>query len=303
MVLGNINVALGNISVVLGNIGKPGWQQPVAHIGSRMLSQAVEHSVARAVTEFAAWMPVFIVLGLVLAVIPRPRRWIFRLTVLGAGALGYCRRFLPPLPRSSAASAVTERTAALTARLPLRSPASVAGLVTVVLLLAVVAAYVCYRYSYGFAVRSTGIIPRRPVTHYRSTFARLPVLERLAAVPLAAAVIMAVAWLAEGIRAQLPGVRYGDFLFGYSHPSALIWSLAALIVAWIICMPHPHGYQWLFIVVLLGVTAYAFFPHVYLISMPAASPTAGASFWALVVVYLGVTGFGYTAIASLLDWR
>jgi len=145
MVLGNINVALGNISVVLGHIGEPRWLQPVTRLGARRLSQAVEHSVAHAVTEFAAWMPVFIVLGLVLAIIPRPRRWIFRLTVLGAGALGYCRPLLPPLPRSSAASAVTERTAAMAARLPLRPPASVAGIVTVVLLLAVAAAYVCYR--------------------------------------------------------------------------------------------------------------------------------------------------------------
>lgn len=303
MLLGNINVALGNISIVLGNIGKPGWQQPITRLGGRALSQAVEHSAVQAVTEFAAWMPVFIVLGVVLAVIPRPRRWIFRLTMLGAGALGYCRRLLPPLPRSSAASAVTGRTAAVVARLPLRTPGSVAGTVTVVLMLAGVAAYVCYGYSYGFAVRSTGIMPRRPVTHYHSTFARLPVLERLAAVPLAAAVLTAVAWIAEGIRTQLPGVRYGDFLFGYSHPPALIWSLAALIVAWVICMPHPNGYQWLFIAVLLGVTTYAFFPHVYLISMPAVSPTAGGSFWALVVAYLGVTGFGYTAVASLLDWR
>jgi hypothetical protein len=302
MVLGNINVALGNISIVLGNIGKPGWQQPITRLGTRALSRAVEHSVAQAVTEFAAWMPVFIVLGLVLAIIPRPRRWIFRLVMLGAGALGYCRRLLPPLPSSSAASAITGRTAAVAARLPLRPPAP-AATVTVVLMLAVAAAYVCYRYSYGFAVRSTGIIPRRPATHYRSTFARVPVLQRLTAVPLAAAVLTAVAWIAEGIRAQLPGVRYGDFLFGYGYPSALIWSLAALIVAWAICMPHPNGYQWLFIVLLLGVTAYAFFPHVYLIRMPAESPTADGSFWALVVAYLGVTGFGYTAVASLLDWR
>ena len=82
--------------------------------------------MVHAVTVTAAWMPAFIVLGLILVIIPRPRLWIFRVTMLGAGALGYCQRLLPFFPRSSAASVITERTAALTSHLALRLPSSAA---------------------------------------------------------------------------------------------------------------------------------------------------------------------------------
>jgi hypothetical protein len=295
---GIIAIALGAfVGMVLGNIGNPRWP-PAARIGTRTVSLAVVHAVA----EFPAWMPAFIVLGVILAIIPRPRSWIFGLTVLGAGALGYCLRFLPEFHPSALASAITERTAAATDRLRL-GPQSSAGVPVLLLLAAIVAGYACYRYSYGFAARSTGVIPRRPVTHYRSTFAGRPVTMRLTAVPLTMVVLTAVVWIAEGVRAHLPGVRYEAFLFGDSHPSVLTWLLAALIVAWVVCMPHPNGLQWLFIVLLLGLTGYAFFPHVYLIRLPADSLLAGASFWGLVFAYLGVAGFGYSAIAAVLDWR
>ena len=285
------------LGMVLGNIGNPRWP-PVARIGIGTINLAVIHAAA----EFAPWMPVFIVLGVILAIIPRPSLWLYRLTVLGAGALGYYQRRLPPVHWPGLASTVTERTAALVARLSLRPPASTANAATVVLLAAIVAAYAGYRYSYGFAVRSTGVIPRRPVTHYRSTFAGLPVTSRLVAVPFAAAVLTAAVWIAEGIRAHLPGVRYEAYLFGYSHPSNFIWLVAALIVAWVVCVPHPNGFQWLFILLILGLTAYAFAPHVYLIRVPAGSSLAGQSFWGLVIAYLGVTGFGYNLVARLLDW-
>jgi hypothetical protein len=305
MVLGSLGIVWASVGIILRNLDNPHTPPlpPLTRLGARTPSQVVTYVVPHAVAQFAAWMPAFVVLGLVLAIIPRPRRWIFRLTLLGAGALGYCRHLLPPFPPSSVASAIADRTAATVARLPLRPLASVPAVASFVLVVAVVAAYVCYRYSYGFAERSTGIIPRRPVAHYHSTFSGLPVRQRLAAVPLAAVVFTAVVWVAEGIRVQLPGARYGDFLFGYSHPSELIWAIAALIVAWVVCMSHPNGYQWLFIVLLLAITAYAFFPHVYLIRMPAESPTAGQNVWALAIAYLGVTGFGYTALASLLDWE
>ncbi len=287
------------LGMFLRVIGARGWLPP-APIGDRTISLAATQAVA----GFAAWVPGFIVLGVVLAIIPRPRRWIFRITVLAAGALGYCRRFLPAFPRSSVTSAITGRTAAFAAQLALRPSATRAAAAAGLVMVAAVAAYIGYRYSYGFAARSTGLIPRRPVSHYRSAFAGLSVLQRLAVVPVSAALLLAVTWIAESIRAALPGVRYGGFLFGYSHPSELAWVIAALIIAWMLCMPRPNGSQWLFILLLLGLTAYAFAPHVYLIRMPAVIPAAGSGgFWALAIAYLAVTGFGYTLVASLLDWR
>jgi hypothetical protein len=271
---------------------------PAARVGT----QAIRLAVVHAVTEAAAWMPAFIVLGLILVIIPRPRLWIFRATMLGAGALGYCQRLLPLFPRSSVASAITERTAALTSHLALRLPSS-AEKASALVLGAAALGYVAYRYAYGFTVRSTGIFPRRTVSHYHSTFTGLSVLRRLAAVPVAAAVFVASVWIAESIRAPLPGVRYAPVLFGYSHPSDITWLLAALIVAWTVCMPRPNGFQWLFILLLVGLAGYAFWPHVYLIRLPAAIPAAGpGSFWALVIAYLCVAGFGYNLLAALLDW-
>src|SRR5215470_10040625 len=130
------------LGMILGNIGNPRWP-PIARIGLRTINLAVVH----ALTEFASWMPVFIVLGVILAIIPRPSLWIFRLAMLGAGALGYCQRRLPPVHWSGLASAITERTAATVGKLSLRPPASPEGAAAVVLAAAIVAAYVGYRYS------------------------------------------------------------------------------------------------------------------------------------------------------------
>jgi hypothetical protein len=184
----------------------------------------------------------------------------------------------------------------------LRLPSS-AEKASALVLAATALGYVAYRYAYGFTVRSTGIFPRRTVSHYHSTFAGLSVLRRLAAVPVAAAVFVASVWIVESIRAPLPGVRYAAVLFGYGHPSDITWLLAALIVAWTVCLPRPNGFEWLFIALLVGLTAYAFAPHVYLIRLPAAIPAASpGSFWALVIAYLCVAGFGYNLLAALLDW-
>ncbi len=287
------------LGMVAGNIGTPRWP-PLALIGTRTVTLAAVH----AVTQFAAWMPAFTALGVILVIIPRPQRWVFRLTVLAGGALGYCQRHLPSFPRSSLASAITERSASVAAHLPLRPSAPSEGVASVVLVGAVVAGYAAYRYSYDLAVRSTDLFPRRPVTHYRSTFTGVSLPRRLAAVPIAAALLATGVWIAESIRAPLPGVRYWAFFFGYSQPSIMAWVLAALIVAWVICMPSPQGFQWLLILLIFGLTAYAFAPHVYLIRIPAVIPAAGpGSFWALVVAYLCVIGVGCNLVATLLDWR
>jgi hypothetical protein len=292
------------LGMVAGNIGTPRWP-PLTQLGMRTITPATVH----AVTQFAAWVPAFTVLGVILVSIPRPRLWVFRLTVLAGAALGYCQRHLPPFPRSSLASAITERSASMAAHLPLRSPASSASVspaavASVVLIGAVVVGYAAYRYSFDLARRSTGHIPRRPLTHYRSTFTAVSLPRRLAAVPITAAVLAAGVWIAESIRAPLPGVHYWTFSFGYSPPSITACVLAALIVAWVICMPAPQGFRWLLILLIFGMAAYAFAPSVYLIPLPVTIAAASAgSFWALVVTYLCVTGFGYNLVAVLLDWR
>jgi hypothetical protein len=297
------------LGMVAGNIGTPRWPQ-LAQIGKRTVTGATVH----AVTQFAAWMPAFTALGVILVIIPRPRRWVFGLTVLAGGALGYYQRHLPPFPRSAIASAITGRSASMAAHLPLQlsvrsapvssAPVSATAVASAVLIGAVMVGYGAYRYSYDLARRSTGHIPRRPLTHYRSTFTAVSLPRRLAAVPIAAAMLAVGVWIAESLRAPLPGVHYWAFFFGYSPPSITVCVLAALIVAWVICMPAPQGFPWLLILPIFGMTVYAFAPHVYLIPLPAIIPAASpGSFWALVVTYLCVTGFGYNLVAVLLDWR
>ncbi len=285
------------LGIVAGNVGRPRWL-PLKDIHVPRVRAAEAYAAA----QLAHWVPVFIVLGLILAAIPSAHRWIFRLTMLGGAALGYCQRHLPPFPRSAAAD-ITKWSASVVSRI-LRPgvPMSITAAVVPLVIDAVVA-YVLYRIAYRLTWQSAGFIPRRPVSHIHSTFSSVNVARRLAAVPVTAIVLFCAVWIAESVRARLRGAHYLTLVSWYNHPSVAAWVLAAAIIAWIICTPHPQGLRWLLILLLFGVTAYAFSPSVSLLRVPAALPAAApGAFWALIMAYLLLIGFGFSVVAALLDW-
>jgi hypothetical protein len=286
------------LGIVAGNVGHLRWP-PLKYIHGLRIRVAETH----AVVEAPRWVPVFIVLGLILVGIPRVHRWIFRLTMLGAGALGFYQRRFPSLPRWAAVADIAKRSAWIASRVLLPGSPSSAFSTVRPLAIALVAAYFLYRIAYRCTWRTTDFIPRRPVSHYYSAFNGVSVVRRAAAVPVAALVLSAALWLAESIRARLPGVHYLTPISWYSHPQVGAWVLAAVIIALIICTPHPQGLQWLLILLMFGITAYAFAPRVYLLRVPPALPTAAPdAFWALIIAYLLVAGFGFSLVSILLDW-
>ena len=222
--------------------------------------------------------------------------------MLGEAGLGYYQPRLPRLPRSAVAADITGWTARLTASITKTASPSPVLFAVIPLVIVAVAAYVFYRYSYRFAARTAELIPRRPASHYYSSFRGVAMTRRLAAVPVAAALLSVDAWVVETQRASLPGVRYAHFLSGFGRPSPVEWAAAAVIVALVICAPHPQGQQWLLILLLFAITAYAFSPRVYLLPIPAWAPAAPAGFWVLAAAYALVTGLGFGLVSALLDW-
>jgi hypothetical protein len=286
------------VGIVAGNVGYPRWM-PLKDIHGPRLRSAETH----AAPELARWILVFIVLGLILVAIPRAHRWIFRLTMLGGAALGYSQRHLPPFPRSAVAADITKWFASIASRILRPGTPTSITVAAIPLVIGAVAAYVLYRITYRLTWQTTDFIPRRPVNHNHSTFSSVNVVRRIAAVPIAAILLFSGLWMAESVRARLPGAHYLTLISWYSRPSVTAWVLAAAIIAWIICTPHPQGLRWLLILLLFGITAYAFSPRVYLLRVPAALPaTAPGAFWALIMIYLLVIGFGFSLVAMVLDW-
>jgi hypothetical protein len=285
------------IGGVVGDIAYPRWP-PMRSIRGVTINLASVHEVA----QIRHWGLAFVALGAIVAGIPRVHRWMFRVAVLGGASLGYYQHRLPPLPRSAAAVDISGWTARLTYTITKTASPSSIPVAVIPLVLVAVGAYVAYSYAYRFAARTTELIPRRPVSHYYSSFRGVMVTRRLAAVPVAAAVLSVAAWVVELLRGALPGVQYAPALAGFGRPSTFDWAAAVAIVALVICAPHPQGQQWLLILLLFAITAYAFSPHVYLLRIPAWAPTSPAGFWVLAVTYVLVTNVGFDLVSALLDW-
>ena len=314
---------LAFVGAVAGNIGYPRWPA-LKSIGAETIKVAAVHAMA----EPSHWAPAFIAFGLVLVIIPRPHRWLFRITMAGGVALGYYQRRIPPFPPSTVSADITSRTASLISQairlvskttVPVAPPSQLAAaLATAVGSLALVAliGYVLYRNAYTLTARTTGFIPHRPVKHYRSMFCAVSVTKRLTAVPITAGLLTVDFWIAENIRVLLPvdswivekirvllpATRYRAFLFAHSPLSPAQWVLAAAAVALIICAPRPRGYPWLLIVLLVAMTAYALVPYQSLFPVPTGFLAAPDSFWALAIGYLLMTGLAFDIVAALLDW-
>jgi hypothetical protein len=288
---------LAFVGAVAGNIGYPRWPA-LKSIGGGTIKVATVHATA----ELSHWAPAFLALGLVLVIIPRPHRWLFRITTVSGAALGYYQWRLPPFPQSTVASDITRRAASLTSRITL--PVSSTSVSVAIVPLAVIAliGYILYRNAYALTARTTGFIPGRPVKHYRSTFRAVSVTRRLMAVPITAGLLAVNLWIVENIRVLLPSTRYGTFLLWHSQLSPAEWVLVTVAVALIICAPRPQGYPWLLIMLLVAVTAYALLPYQSLFPVPAGILAAPDSFWMLAIAYLLVTGLAFDLVAALLDW-
>ncbi len=285
------------LGVVAGNIGHPTWPA-IKKIDGLAIWRAETH----AASQVSGWVPAFLVLGFVLACIPRPHRWLFRLTILAGAALGYYRRLIPAFPRSALALYIGHHAASVAARVRLSSPPGSIEVAIAPLLLVLLVAYVLYRYAYGTTILTTRLIPHRPASHLYSPFSAVNPARRVAAVPVAGALLSFSLWTAEDIRASLPA-RVDESLFlAHSTPAVTGWVLLSAGAALMICLPRPQGLQGLMILVLVAVTAYAFAPQVDLIGVPVWLPAAAGGFWLVTILYFAVTGLGFDVLAWLLDW-
>lgn len=286
------------LGIVAGNIGYPTW--PAV---KKINGLAIWHADTHAASQVGGWVPTFVVLGLVLACIPRPHRWLFRLTIFASAALGYYRRLIPAFPRSALALDVVRHVGSAAASVLRLSPGpgSIEAAVTPLLLVLFVA-FVLYRYAYGTTSRTTRLIPHRPASHLYSAFSAVNPARRVAAVPVAGALLSFSLWTAEGIRAHLPARVDQSLFLVHSTPSVTAWAVLTTGAALIICLPRPQGLQGLMILVLVAVTAYAFAPQVDLIRVPAWLPATPGGFWLVTILYFAVTGFGFDLLAWLLDW-
>jgi hypothetical protein len=282
---------------VAGIIGYPRWPA-LKSIHSERISAAT----ASAAAELSHCVPAFLLLGLIIVIVPRPHRWLFRITMLSGGAVGYFQQRIPSFPHSAVANDISARVASLTGRIPLPKLTASVSIAMAPPVIAVLIGYLLYRNSYTLTLRTTGLIPIHPAKHYRSTFRAVSVTRRLIAALVTAGLLAVNLWLAENMRLSLPDTHYGTFLLGTSHPSLMTWLIAVVVFALAICAPRPQGYQWLLIVFIIAITVYAFLPYQILPPMPVDVPAVPASFWVLAVVYLLVTGLAFDLAGALLDW-
>lgn len=282
---------------VAGIIGYPRWPA-LKSIHGEMISGATVSAAA----ELSHWVPAFLLLGLIIVIIPRPHRWLFRITMLSGGAVGYFQQRIPSFPHSAVASDISARAASLTARIPLPKLTTSVSIAMAPPVIAALIGYILYQNSYTLTLRTISFIPIHPVKHYRSTFRAVSVTRRLIAALVTAGLLAVNIWLVENMRLSLPHTHYGTFLLGTSHPSLMAWLIAVVIFALAICAPRPQGYQWLLIFFMVAMTVYAFLPYQMLPPMPVDIPAVPDSFWVLAVVYLLVTGLAFDLAGALLDW-
>lgn len=295
------------LGIAVGNLGYPRWPGIKSIEHSRVVSLAV----VPVALQLSRWIPVLIVFGIILAAIPRPQLWIFRLTMLGALGFGYYQRHLPPVP-SPAVTTYIMRKAAVSGRwinihLPLylnqvKPQSYVPAILFGAALLIAVLAHGFYRDAYSLSVRTLRFFPRPPRNRSHSVFSRLSQARRLTAVPVAAGLLLADLWLLQSVRSSLPNARYQAFITTHSQMSAAGWVLLVLVGAFVVCTPGPRGYRRLLITLLLVLIAAALSGYVYLVRLPGSTPGAGHDFWLLVIIYLVVTGFGFDLLTAWLDW-
>jgi hypothetical protein len=288
--------ALAFIGAAAGIISSPRWP-PLKSVSGEMINAATVHATA----EIAHLAPAIVALSIALVIMPRPHRWLFTIITLGIGFLGYYQRYIPPFPQSTIASAITQRAASLISRIPLPTSGTSISVAIVPLVLIALIIYFSDRLYHATISRSASTIPRRPASHYRSTFRSVTAARRLSAASVAAVFLSIDLWIVVNLRAQPPVSRYAIPAHGHSPLSAAGWLLAVVAVAFLVCAPRPQGYRPLMILLVIGLTACAFLPY-RLLAAPAGIPAAPHSFWPLIIAYLLITGFAFDLVAALLDW-
>jgi hypothetical protein len=283
---------------VVGAMGYPRW--PAVKM---FTDKAISGAIVTAATEVGRWSPAVFLLGLILVLTLRPQRWLFGLTMLSGGVLGYFQDRIPSPLNVVVASAMGARATSLVGRLHLRASLIPPPVAAITLVAAALIGWGLHRRAYAGAVRTTGFIPARPASHYRSLFRAVSVARRLAATLVTTAFLAVSLWLVDHIAALSPHAHYGTFLLGHSHLSLTELVIAIVALALAICAPRPQGYQWLLVFCVIAITVCAFLPYQILPPMPPGVPAAPDNLWALAALYLLVTGLAFDLIAALLDWQ
>jgi hypothetical protein len=288
--------------LVAGEIDIRNWTQ-LADVGKA----SVEGDTLYAAGLLSHWAPAVVLLGAVLAIIPRPRGWIAWSTMLGGIGLGYYQRRLPAVPRSATAGLISDWTSPsagqVTRHLAQWTNYFPGVRFSALLPLAVfaVAGFACCQFAGNLSKRSTANLPRRPAWKYHSPFIAVSVARRLAAAAVTAVLLTADLWLLADIHAATPGSASAA-----GHPDYLRFSLVLTVLAIIgaalcACTPRPSGYRWLLVVVLFALLVCAYWPW-RLVITPIGSPAISPDFWVLTATYLLVTGTGFSLVSGLLDW-
>src|SRR5690348_147710 len=235
------------IGGVAGNMSVPRWSSLIS-IHARHFNSAASHAgevlnrwaesiqgqtiiaaISRAAADLTRWVPAFMLLGLILVSVPRAHRWIFNLTLAGGLALGYYHRHLPPLPRSSAAEAITTRSASLSTQATRHLTKSSLAVAVLALILVAIVIYILYSNAFNLTRRTAGFIPHRQVSHYRSTFRAVSAMRRLVAAVITVVLLAVDLWIVRNIRMSLPGLQHGIFIIKHSQISVTGWVLAIVI--------------------------------------------------------------------------
>jgi hypothetical protein len=289
--------------LVAGEIGDPPW--PAFADAS---ARTVETDTLRAAGLLGHWAPAVVLLGAVLAIVPRPRGWIAWCTImLGGIGLGYFQRYLPAVPQSTAADAISRWTGP--------SVGWVAREIVhgtnyfpepryswlVPLAVFAVAGLVCYRLANAMSGQSTVNLPRRPTYKYHSPFTAVSAPRRLAAAAVTMVLLTTDLWLLTDLHAVAPGAGHAASHPGYLRLSLVLTVFAIIGAALFACAPRPQGYRWLLAVLLVALAVWAYWPW-RLVTTPIGSPTISHDFWVLTATYLLITGSGFSLVAGLLDW-
>jgi hypothetical protein len=311
----------GFLGVVVGNMNDPHWPTRKNLVDG----WAIGVAAVPAVVQLSRLIPAIVLFSAILISIPRAHIWFFRISLLGAMALGYCQRYLPTFPQLAATADAT-RKIALSASWTQRHLAALVGdmqvlqaqqtqhenakqQVTWVLPVYVAAsliifllAYAFYRAAYVLTLRRGSLFPRRARIHSSSGFYVTALSRRIMAMLVTAGLLLIDLWLLQDIHSSLPAAHYGAAFSGYNHIAAVGCALAAFGAALMVCIPGPRGYRRLWVMLLVAVTAYPVTTHVYLLHLPAWIPPAPRGFWMIVITYLLVTGFCFDLVAALLEW-
>lgn len=280
------------LGATAGAIGYPRWPTVQDVNGSLITSASGQASL------FACrYVLVTAVFSVALVVIPRPHRWIFRISLLISIALGYFLVILPAFPWPSPSNGFASHVASGTTSF-FSQASNEWGLP---LLAIALVGYLSYRRAFLLAARTTEFIPRRPKNHQRSSFVAVGLGRRLLAAIVTAALLALDFWLIESARTLLPQLRHFATPGWSVRLSLAGWLLAAAAAGLASCVSRPNGYRWLFVTLLTAVLIAGFWPRITF-PLPTGFPATHYGFWVLVVIYIPVTGLAFDLVSALLDW-